>query len=483
MDLDGDGFEDILTGQYHPGIVTWFRGSERGFRAGITVDQWGDETASDNGASGAGENSFSYWIYTTPTFGDLDGDGDLDMIVGGGHGIRFSENIGTKTIPLFARREPLLTRDGEPLRVRDHSQEEIDRVANAEPSDWSFPELQPAGDFKTQPQLVDWDRDGVLDLLVGDSNARSDSKGISFFRGNGDGTYQQGVPLMRLASGEGKWLPGDGPRLRVTDWNEDGTPDLLIGLGVPYMDGEFDPEIAWEYSSDLKLQSPGKAPGRWDEEQRQRTLEMLDENPEMADFVGDPEHWGLNYIGHVFVFLGEETGQRATPVEVGMIGRESAPQAEQEPVADDHEQVVTEAVEEGTTRRGQSVKDSAVEWHLEFEAEPTQGSEVELAVVAKIDPTWHIYRLDVAEGAVPTRLEIELPDGVTAVGEWRASAPNHPGAAPGYARRARFTRTLRIARDARLEDAEIAVFAEFQACDPNRCLPIAEIDVGIALAR
>ena len=65
----------------------------------------------------ADERSFSYWNYTSPTFGDLDGDGDFDLVVGG-HGIRVSENIGNKRTPWFAKRKLLKTPNGEPLRVR-----------------------------------------------------------------------------------------------------------------------------------------------------------------------------------------------------------------------------------------------------------------------------------------------------------------------------------------------------------------------------
>ncbi|MBN4082921.1 VCBS repeat-containing protein [bacterium AH-315-A23] len=30
-DLNNDGYQDLITGQYNPGYVTWFRGSEHGF--------------------------------------------------------------------------------------------------------------------------------------------------------------------------------------------------------------------------------------------------------------------------------------------------------------------------------------------------------------------------------------------------------------------------------------------------------------------
>ncbi len=76
-----------------------------------------------------------------PTFGDLDGDGDLDLLVGGFNGrLARLENTGTATAPVYELRDP---------RYFD-----ID-----------------AGQY-AKPDLADIDGDGDLDLLVGESNGR-----------------------------------------------------------------------------------------------------------------------------------------------------------------------------------------------------------------------------------------------------------------------------------------------------------------------
>ena len=96
-----------------------------------------------------------------------------------------------------------------------------------------------SGDGKTNPTVVDWNRDGVLDLLVTDSYVSDHSNAVTFFRGvkTDEGQrFEQGIDLFNSADGK-KVLPGSGNRVYVDDWNVDGVPDLIIGASVATVNG------------------------------------------------------------------------------------------------------------------------------------------------------------------------------------------------------------------------------------------------------
>ena len=269
-DLNDDGHLDMITGQYHPGEVTWFRGSAEGFLPGIKLPQEGDPSSSWNSLMGGDPSSvdeietFNYWVYSSAAMGDFDDDGDYDLIFGGGGGLRMSENIGTPKSPKFGRRQLLLDVDGNPLVVRELTQEQREEFQ-------LMGDPNPDGDGKSSPYVVDWDRDGVLDLLVTGSYTKPDDPAVLFFRGvktDSGHRFETGVDLLKTADG-GKALPGSGPRVYVDDWNGDGVPDLIIGASVATVnDGEFSDELSWEWESVNQVDAAGKDPGRYPPRER-----------------------------------------------------------------------------------------------------------------------------------------------------------------------------------------------------------------------
>jgi hypothetical protein len=136
-------------------------------------------------------------IYSKMHVADWDGDGLLDLLVGQdgpneGQDLLFYRNTGTA-------REPVLDK---PVVIT----------------------LPGPHMSRPSPYVVDWDGDGLPDLLCGTESAE-----VRFFRNTGS----RGAPAF--AKGVRLDLKGEGfekgcrCRIAVTDWNNDGKLDLLVG--------------------------------------------------------------------------------------------------------------------------------------------------------------------------------------------------------------------------------------------------------------
>ncbi|HEY8387563.1 MAG TPA: VCBS repeat-containing protein [Parasegetibacter sp.] len=226
-DLNNDGRPDLYAGRYSPGEVYWFRGSNVGFLPGDKLNQFGNASTkkvhTDNRSD---PGNWGYWAYSAVSFGEFTGDSLLDMIVGGGQ-LRISKNIGTAESPAFGKRVPLLDIDGDPI--------------------WDNSKRSTA-----LPYVVDWDQDGILDLLVASSYTEKHEIAVQFFKGvkvKGEHRFEKGVSLFESKTG-GKAFPGEYLMVFVTDWNNDGINDLLVGSKLALVDGEFDEHLNWTFSSE-----------------------------------------------------------------------------------------------------------------------------------------------------------------------------------------------------------------------------------------
>lgn len=203
-DLTGDGILDITSGQYMPGHINLFEGKEDGYAKKRVLEEALDKSAKQDGSN-------TDVTMATMNLVDWDGDGDKDMVIGSTSGtIAVNINEGDGKVAKFGARKPVVGPDQKPLKVSQ----------------------------KSDPLPVDWDHDGVLDLLVG-----CEAGDVTFFRGRKDRTFETGVSIFsgktlpaKPGYGNVKELLGDkaptpGYRLRldVADWNGDGKPDLLIG--------------------------------------------------------------------------------------------------------------------------------------------------------------------------------------------------------------------------------------------------------------
>jgi hypothetical protein len=169
-DLDGDGDADLLVGSFSARVAL-----ARNDGSGFTV------TDSALVTIPRGSN-------TTPTLGDLDGDGDLDLLVGEASGsLNFYRNDGSRTAPAFA----LVSETFEDIKVGRRS----------------------------APHLADLDGDGDLDLLVG-----TDEGGLALFRNQGSRTAWR---FVRDASFLPEVPPMSAPA--AGDLDGDGRAELLVG--------------------------------------------------------------------------------------------------------------------------------------------------------------------------------------------------------------------------------------------------------------
>lgn len=159
---------------------------------------------------GPGEKVFHSSPYGDPwTFtyvADVDGDGSPDILYGTHSGnIYYHRNLGTANAPHFDTEGVLLsTNDGQPIKVGPMPGQK-----------WDFDVLQGA---RTTVAAADFDRDGKVDLIVGDTYGK-----VRYYRNLTGGTHPQFAAPVVIADVKTRLVPS------VADWNGDGWPDVIVG--------------------------------------------------------------------------------------------------------------------------------------------------------------------------------------------------------------------------------------------------------------
>ena len=477
VDLDQDGYEDILSGQYNPGAISWWRGSKDGFLPRKIVPQEGYNTAGPSETHGTQLGSapwqpehLMYWNYTTTDFGDFNGDGLLDLFVGGSGDMRVALNVGTKENPKFGLRNYLHHVDGSILYVKKPKQKEIEETRKQ----LRYPLM--SGVMKTYIKPVDWDKDGVLDLLVTYEYKKEGHNPIDFYRGvqtDKGLRFEKRVPVITAKDGS-KALPGVQPMITLTDYNNDGVQDIVLGLSVPTINGfEAANKVAWAWAGDLGIQMPGKDAGRQIKYMEGGIDDIIaqvkKESWRKSSLLGkldDFKYLTMRHRGYVFVMYGKKATTKATP-KTGVV---AAPKYERKAIPN-------EVVKKGNLG-------GPVNYSAKVPERTNHRGVFEAEVTITFDKGWHGYvdnKANKNDGFIPTTVAFEYPDFIVPAGEVIAPEESYKGLSKVYKGTVTFKQKFKFKKMGREKlfklpkSYEVQAHIKFQTCDENMCLPPKEI--------
>ncbi|KAH8044927.1 hypothetical protein JL721_12731 [Aureococcus anophagefferens] len=183
-DLDGDGDLDLVVGENY-GVLFYYANVGNATAPSYEAVPG---TASPFDGIGVGWSS-------APAFADLDGDGDLDLVVGEyWGGLYYYENFGSAASPTYAA-----------------------RTGTANP----FDGIDVSG---STPALADLDGDGDLDLVVGEDNGA-----LNYYENVGSAASPDYAPVTGTANPFYGIDIGDDSKPAFADLDGDGDLDLVVG--------------------------------------------------------------------------------------------------------------------------------------------------------------------------------------------------------------------------------------------------------------
>ncbi|NYT26818.1 MAG: VCBS repeat-containing protein [Candidatus Thiodubiliella endoseptemdiera] len=184
-DIDGDGDLDLVVGESN-GTLKYYQNT-------------GTTSSPAYEAKTGGNNPFNgidVGGYSTPNLADIDGDGDLDLVVGESNGtLKYYQNTGTTSNPAYEAK----TGGNNPFNGID------------------------VGGYST-PNLADIDGDGDLDLVVGENDGT-----LKYYQNTGTTSN----PAYEAKTGDSNPFDGidvgDRSKPTLADIDGDGDLDLVVG--------------------------------------------------------------------------------------------------------------------------------------------------------------------------------------------------------------------------------------------------------------